>query len=98
LGPFGFEDVNVKVQMEIGEFGNNVEESKLQEQVAKAVQAMALIGEQNPDSRLLWYDWVKDKVQIDRLDPGQQLSLFLSCPSPFHLFFINIFLFNYTEK
>jgi len=39
--------------MEIGEFGNNVEESKLQEQVAKAVQAMALIGEQNPDSRLL---------------------------------------------
>jgi len=35
--------------MEIGEFGNNVEESKLQEQVAQAVQAMAL----NPDSRLL---------------------------------------------
>jgi hypothetical protein len=28
----------------------------LQEQVAQAVQAMALIGEQNPDSRLLWYD------------------------------------------
>jgi hypothetical protein len=53
LGLFGFEDVNVKVQMEIGEFGNNVEESKLQEQVAQAVQAMALIGEQNPDSRLL---------------------------------------------
>ena len=40
---------------------------------------------------------VKDKVQIDSLDPGHQLSSFLSCPSPFHLFFINIFLFNYKN-